>query len=179
MTERARIPEGRSAMRKTHDYEYPFRGTWDREPAGRCRVRILEADGTPPTVILTELNANVSTSVTNMVEVLAAELIAKHFPVRFETVGEDPITLVEHYEPLKDDRTRRRGKPTYDRVTFGDWRPRKVWLGGQERRSLGEPDWRHLPDHEVIALLGDEADDLPQQRRNPRDRGWTTPADAR
>jgi hypothetical protein len=113
-------------MEKTHDYEYAFRGTWDREPEGRCRVRILQRDGTPPVMVLTELNTNPSTSVTNMVEVLAAELIAKHFPVRFEAVGEDPITLVEHYEPLKDERRGRRGKPTYHRVTFADWRPRLV-----------------------------------------------------
>jgi hypothetical protein len=162
-------------MEKTHDYEFGFRGTWDREPEGRCRVRILQADGAPPILVLTELTSNPSTSVTNMVEVLAAELIAKHFPVRFEAVGEDPVTLVEHYEPLQDARTRRRGKPTYDRVTFGDWRPRKVWLGGQERLSLGEPDWRHMPDEEVRALLGDEADDLPQQARSLTDQGWNSP----
>ena len=86
-------------MPKTHDYQYAFRGTWDKEPEGRCRVRILQADGTPPLLVLTELNANPSTSVTNMIEVLAAELIAKHFPTRFEAVGEDPITLIEHVRP--------------------------------------------------------------------------------
>jgi hypothetical protein len=117
-------------MPKTHDFLYAFRGTWDHEPEGRCRVRILQADGTPPILILTELNSNPSTSVTNMVEVLTAELIAKHFPVRFEAVGEDPAIVVEHYEPLQDDHTGRREKPTYDRVTFADWRPRRVWLGG-------------------------------------------------
>jgi hypothetical protein len=149
-------------MEKTHDFEYAFRGTWDKQPEGRCRVRILQQDGRPPTVILTELTSNPSTSVTNMVEILAAELIARHFPVRFEAVGEDPITLVEHYEPMVYARGRR-GKPTYDRVEFGRWSPRKVWLGGQARLSLGEPDWRPLPDHEVIALIGGEADDLPQE----------------
>jgi hypothetical protein len=154
-------------MPKTHDYEYAFRGTWDKEPEGRCRVRILQADGNPPVMVLTELNSNPSTSVTNMVEVLAAELIAKHFPIRFEAVGEEPVTLVEHYEPLADERRGRRSKPTYDRVTFGDWRPRKVWLGGQARLSLGEPDWRHLPDAEVRALLGTEADDLPLRSEVP------------
>jgi hypothetical protein len=103
-------------MPKTHDYEYAFRGTWDKEPEGRCRVRILQRDGTPPILLLTELTSNPSTSVTNMIEILAAELIARHFPVRFEAVGEDPVTLIEHYEPLGDERCGRRGKPTYDRV---------------------------------------------------------------
>jgi hypothetical protein len=158
-------------MQKTHDYEYAFRGTWDREPEGRCRVRILETDNRSPILILTELTTNPSTSVTNMVEHLVPELIAKHMPHRFEVVGEDPAIVVEHYEPVADQPRGRRGKPTYDRVTFGDWRPRRVWLGGQERLSLGEPEWRHLPDEDVRALLGDEADDLPQQGRNPTDRG--------
>jgi hypothetical protein len=155
-------------MEKTHDYEYAFRGTWDKEPDGRCRVRILQQDGQPPTMILTELNSNPSTSVTNMVEVLAAELIAKHFPVRFEAVGEDPVVLIEHYEPMQD-RRGRRGKPTYDRVAFASWSPRKVWLGGQERLSLAEPDWRHLPEAEVRALLGEEADDLVARGREGPD----------
>lgn len=149
-------------MRKTVDYRYRFRGTWDRQPEGTCRVRILEGEeGTQPVLILTELTENASTSVTNCIEILAAELIVKHFPQRFEQVGEDPVTLIEHYEPHGDERRGERGKPTYDRVTFGRWVPRKVWLGGQARLSLGEPAWAHLPEDRVRRLLGDEADDLP------------------
>lgn len=154
-------PVGEPTPAKTADYRYAFRGTWDKAPEGTCRVRILEDGRRPPILVLTELNANASTSVTNMVEVLAAELIANHFPHRFEQIGEDPVTLIEHYEPLRDDRTGRRGKPTYDRVTFASWTPRRVWLGGQARLSLGEPEWKHLPDDEVRRLLGAEADDLP------------------
>jgi hypothetical protein len=51
-------------MPKTDDYLYAFRGTWDREPEGRCRVRILQGDGKPPILVLTELTSNPSTSVT-------------------------------------------------------------------------------------------------------------------
>ena len=147
---------------KVLDYEYAFRGTWDWESEGRCRVRLLEHQGQPPVMVITELIDNPSTSVTNMVEILAAELIAKHLPHRFEVVGEDPVTLIEHYEPMHSARTGRRGHPTYDRVTFQSWTPRRIWLGGQQRLSLAEPDWRHLPDHEVRQFLGDEAGDLPQ-----------------
>ena len=147
-------------MTKTADYLYPFRGTWDKASEGTCRVRILERTGMPPTMILTELNDNASTSVTNMVEILAAELITKHFPQRFEVVDEEPVTLIEHYEPLKDEKRGKQGKPTYDRVTFGSWAPRRIWLGGQERISLGEPEWKHMPDDEVRRLIGEEADDL-------------------
>jgi hypothetical protein len=167
MTERARIPEG-GAVRKIVDTTYAFRGTWDREPEGRCRVRILDRQALPPILVLTELNDNPSTSVTNLAEVLVAELIARYMPHRFEVVDEDPAFVIEHYEPMQDGRGRR-GKPTYDRVLFTSWVPRKVWLGGRERLSLSEPDWRHLPDHEVRALLGDEADDLVARGREVPD----------
>src|SRR5215204_4176559 len=154
------LPQADS-LTKTADYRYAFRGTWDKEPEGRCRVRILEGQGKEqPVMILTELRDNPSTSVTNMIEVLAAELIAKHFPQRFEAVREDPVVLIEHYEPVKDDRGARRAAPTYDRVAFGSWAPRRIWLGGKERVSLSEPYWRHLPEQEVKALLGAEADDF-------------------
>ena len=63
MTERASIPEG-GAVRKVVDTTYAFRGTWDREPEGRCRVRILGRPSQPPILILTELATNPSTSVT-------------------------------------------------------------------------------------------------------------------
>src|SRR5689334_12025213 len=118
--------EHRDSRVKTHDDEYAFRGTWDREPEGRCRVRILQESGKPPTMVLTELNDNESTSVTNLIEVLAAELIARHFPSRFEVVGEEPVTLIEHYPPRPGARGRRAIEPTYDRVGFASWVPRRV-----------------------------------------------------
>ena len=152
-------PEG---PRTVLDERYAFRGTYDTEPEGLCRVRILAHRGQPPVMVITELIDNPSTSVTNLVEILAAELIARHLPHRFEVVGEDPVTLIEHYEPMRSARTGRRGHPTYDRVTFQSWAPRAIWFGGQQRLALAEPDWRHLPDHEVRQFLGEEADDLPQ-----------------
>jgi hypothetical protein len=55
-------------------------------------------------------------------------------------------------------------------VAFASWSPRRIFLGGQERLSLDGPDWRHLPDHEVRRLLGDEADDLSYQEPNSANR---------
>jgi hypothetical protein len=77
--------------------------------------------------------------------------------------------LIQHDEPQPDQRGRR-GEPTYNRVAFSNWASRKVRLRDQARRPLAEPDWRHLPDHEVPALLGAEADDLPRQMRSATDR---------
>lgn len=152
-------PAGPLTAAKTADYRYAFRGTWDREPEGVCRVRILEAENDPPIVVLTELHENESTSVTNAIELIAAELIAKHFPQRFEVI-DDPIILIEHHPPVVEIGGRRR-PATYDRVVFRSWVPRRVWLGGQERRSLEGPDWRHLPPDEVRDFLGDEVEHLP------------------
>ena len=148
---------------KTHDYRHAYLGYWDVEPEARCRVRIIERAGAPPILLLSEVPTNPSTSVTNAVEFLVAELIAKHFPVRFEVIDEPPAVVIEHYEAIPGSTSGPRQKPSYALVTFEDWRPRRVWLGGQERISLGDPDWRHMPDAEVRALIGDEADDIEQE----------------
>ena len=104
---------------------------------------------------------NPSTSVTNMAELLAAELIQRHFPQRFDF--EPPAILLEHY-PTEHHRGRVARKPTWDRLTFHSWAPRRVWLGGQERLAFGEPEWRSMPEDEVEALLGcDETIALPPQ----------------
>jgi hypothetical protein len=157
---------------KTHDYEYAFRGYWDTTPQGRCRVRVLEEPGKPPILILTELAANPSTSVTNLAEHLVPELIARHLPHRFETIDEPPAIVVEHHEPWPGVRHGRRSKATYDLVTFQSWRPQMGWTSsGQERITLGDPEWRHMPADEVRDLLGDGARDLPESRETAEDRG--------
>ena len=122
-------PEAEGDWVKTHDYEYAFYGFYDKEAQGRCRVRILQEPNEPPILIITELSTNPSTSVTNMVETLVPELIAKHLLHRYDVIDEDPALVIEHYESVPEQRGRR-GKPTYDQVTFASWRPRKVWLGG-------------------------------------------------
>jgi hypothetical protein len=100
-------------------------------------------------VVCSEFGACPASSVTATAAVLAAEVIARHFPHRFEEP--EPVVWIEH---LPD----RRGRPElaeYDRVSFATWTPRRVWLGGRARVSLGAPAWRPLPRHEVAALIGD------------------------
>src|SRR5688572_29131186 len=67
---------------KTHDYAYSFRGLWTQ--GGVCRVRVFLAEGRIPVVVCSELPENENTSVTNIVEYLAPEVVAKHFPHRFD-----------------------------------------------------------------------------------------------
>jgi hypothetical protein len=68
-------------------------------PGGKCRIRIYERDGGVPVVIASELSDNTNTSVTNLAEYLAAEIVVKHFPYRFEE--ETPIVWIEHYPPIE------------------------------------------------------------------------------
>ena len=51
------------------------RSTFDRDPHGVCWVRVFEETGQPPVIVMGELPQNTSTSVTNMAEYLAPELI--------------------------------------------------------------------------------------------------------
>ena len=59
-------------MKKTHDYIHHYRGYWS--DGGRCRIRIYQ-EGRALVVICTQLPDNDNTSVTNMAEYLAAEVI--------------------------------------------------------------------------------------------------------
>jgi hypothetical protein len=73
---------------KTHDYVHYYRGYWSE--GGRCQIRIYQTDSDVPVVICSQLPENKNTSVTNMAEYLAAEMIEEH---RLPT----PLTWIEHY----------------------------------------------------------------------------------
>lgn len=135
--------------RKVADYRHGFRGIWDRTPGGVCRIRIFVAGEQPPVIVCSELGRCPTSSVTSAAEVLAAEVIARHFPHRFEFP--EPVVWIEHHPD-------RHGRPHLDefaRVAFASWTPRKVRLGGRERASLGTPEWRLMWKHEVAVLIGD------------------------
>ncbi len=155
-------PKPSPGMPKTADYLYAFRGTFDREPHGVCWVRVFEEAGQTPVIVMGEPPQNTSTSVTNMAEYLAPELIQRHFPQRFEELP--PAIFLEHYVEERTPQGRLGRKPTWDRLSFHSWAPRRVWLSGQERIAFGDPHWEHLPEHEVEALLGrEEMQALPPQ----------------
>ena len=63
-------------MNKTHDYIYHYRGYWS--DGGRCRIRIYREEGRAAVVVCSQLPDNTNTSVTNMAEYLAAEVIEDH-----------------------------------------------------------------------------------------------------
>jgi hypothetical protein len=115
-------------------------------------VRVFEEAGRSPIIVMSELPQNTSMSVTNMAELLAPELIQRHFLHRFAEVP--PAFFLEHSVEERTPGGRLGRKAIWDRLTFHSWAPRRVWLSGQERLSFGDPHWEHLPEHEVEALLG-------------------------
>lgn len=142
--------DSRPQRRKTLDVRFGFRGYWAE--GGVCRIRVYDAPGLVPVVVCSEVEENTNTSVTNLAEYLAAEVIARFLPHRFE--AEPPVVWVEHYPGPEDPRRKVTGRSEFDRVTFASWTPRPCLLGGVRRTKLGEPDWRRLTETEVAELIG-------------------------
>lgn len=135
-----------STRQLTHDLRHTYRGNW--HAGGVCRVRIYQGGELAPVIVLSELPENDNTSVTNLVEYLAAEVVAAHLPQAFEET--EPPVVVEHYPARGDDYLAEH----FDLVTFSSWRPRLEWLGGVRRVRLGTPAWRRLELEELAALIG-------------------------
>jgi len=151
MSERLRYqpPEEESRpLPKTADFRYAYRGYYDE--GGICRVRLFQDTRRPPVLLVSQLEENRNTSITNMAEYLAAEIGAKHFPERFE--ARDPFVWLEHYHhPEEADPALRE---IWSMVRFGSYTPRLVTLGGVMRTKLGTPRWTYLPPTEVAGLIG-------------------------
>ncbi len=126
-------------MKKTLDYVHHYRGYWSE--GGRCRVRIFREEEQLPVVVCSQLPDNTNTSVTNMAEYLAAEVIKKHsLPA--------PLVWLEHYPEHE-------GKiGEWSRVRFSSWEVEEVSLGGVRRRRVGSPRWSHLAPEEAEGLTG-------------------------
>src|SRR5919112_1217639 len=133
---------------KTHDYVHHYRGYWSE--GGKCRIRIYLTRGDEAVVICSQLPENKNTSVTNMAEYLAAEVIEEHgLPF--------PLIWVEHYPE-------HRGKlGEYSLVRFSSWEHREMCLGGLWRCRVGSPRWSPLHPLKVQAAL--------KEGRHSRDRG--------
>jgi hypothetical protein len=140
-------------LQLTADYRYAYRGY--HTDGGVCRVRIFAGaaggEARMPVVLVSELAENTNTSVTNMAEYLAAEIIARHFPQQFEAKG-PAVQWVEHYPRTPAER--QRGMPEYALVAFASYRPRRVARFGQDRVAIGRPSWRWADRTTVEQLLG-------------------------
>jgi hypothetical protein len=125
-------------VKKTHDYVQHYRGYWS--DGGRCRIRIYCEDGCAPVVLCSQPPDNSNTSVTNMAEYLAAEVMGEH---KLPT----PLTWIEHYPEHEGE------IGEYSLTTFSDWELQEVCLGGIWRLRVGVPSWSHLRLEEVEFLV--------------------------
>jgi hypothetical protein len=125
-------------VKKTHDYIHHYRGYWS--DGGRCRIRIYREDGHAPVVICSQLQDNENTSVTNMAEYLAAEVIKEH---KLPT----PLTWIEHYPEHEG------AVGEYSLVRVSSWELTEVCLGGVWRCRVGSPRWSPLRPEEVDVLI--------------------------
>jgi hypothetical protein len=102
-------------VKKTHDYIHHYRSYWS--DGGTCRIRIYREDGRAPIVICSQLPDNDNTSVTNMVEYLAAEIIEEHgLPT--------PLVWIEQYPEHEGE------IGEYSLVGFSTWGRKDMCLGG-------------------------------------------------
>src|SRR5919107_6066056 len=130
---------GAIPVKKTHDYIHHYRGYWS--DGGKCRIRIYREDGQPPVVICSQLPDNSNTSVTNMAEYLAAEIVKEH---GLSTA----LTWLEPYPEHEGE------IGEYSLVRFSSWTPEEAYLGGVWRHRIGSPAWSPLRPEEAQAVLG-------------------------
>ncbi len=131
---------------KTLETVHVYDGFW--QPGARCGLEIFPGTDGIPVVVLTELPFNDNTSVTNLVECLAAEVLASYLR---ERIGQNPaFHCVEHYP-------RERGSPlpeSFDVVTFELTIPKRRLADGKDRLSLGTPRWRRITRGELEKMIG-------------------------
>ena len=128
-------------MKKTHDYVHRYRGYWS--DGGRCRIRIYREEGRPLVVVCSQPPDNGNTSVTNMAEYLAAEVIEEYSLTT-------PLVWIEHYPEHEGE------VGEWSLVAFSSWEIEEVCLGGAWRRRVGAPRWSHLSAQEARDLAGAE-----------------------
>jgi hypothetical protein len=134
-------------VKKTHNYIHCYRGYWSE--GGKCRIRIYREDGCAPMIICSQLPDNENTSITNIAEYLAAEVIEEHgLPT--------PLVWVEHYPEHEGE------IGEYSLVRFSNWDPQEVRLGSVWRQRIGSPSWSSLSTEQVKKMIG------PPQRRRRR-----------
>jgi len=161
MTERE--PPRSESLQLTTDYVYDYAGYSNCE--SRCRVRIYDGPDQSPVFLVEELQDNPGTSITNMVEYLAAELATRHCPQRLEEP--EPFRWIERYP--RTERERRRGMLEYSLVTFASYRPTVVMRWGRRRRTLGKADWRYVDGTTIEQLLEAPPADPPHDQRGADD----------
>jgi hypothetical protein len=149
---------GKSLYARKHDEDQAEIGISERHGAsfthsyrgyytdgGKCDVEFIP--GEVPTLIISQREDCNNTSVTNMIEYLAAELLERLYPEAFNGA---PVRVIEHYPSQYDGMKHHlRAEDTWDEVTFASMKPEAVFMGGIQRKKLGRPQWKRVHEGKV------------------------------
>ncbi len=132
-------------MNLTHEYIHHRSGY--RFGAGLCWIRVYRGeDGDAPVVVCEEMPEVGRSTVAEIAEYLAAEVVNEHFPDGLPDLAR-PLLWIEH-------QPRRRGPDRYFLLTFSSYTPRPVGAGFVRRVTLGPPAHREqLSPEEVESLI--------------------------
>jgi hypothetical protein len=122
-------------------FNFNYRGY--HADGGLCQIDIYRPKRGIPVIIATELDENHNTSVTNIAEYLAAEVVAQQIPE-----ADGMFVWIEHYV--------HKDKSTYDMVVFEHKNPVAGQLldgQGKPRPSYGTPTWLPLTKEQVEILV--------------------------
>lgn len=119
-------------MRLTNEYVHEYHGWWS--PGGECVVRAYEAEGRPPVIICSAVAGNTNTSITNICEILAVEVVERNYPrlvphnflAARRARKRPPFVWVEHYPPQyrSEEERGRAARGEY----VPEWVKEKWWL---------------------------------------------------
>ncbi len=133
-----------------------YDGFW--EPGGRCGLQIFPGTDGIPVVVLSELPSNNTTSITNLVECLAAEVLTRYLP---ERIGQDPpFHCIEHYPRVPGSNL----PESFDLVRFDFTIPERRPHHGKDCLSLGTPQWRRITRRSLEIMIGKPYASCPQTK---------------
>jgi hypothetical protein len=174
----ALVPPAPAPMQLTHDYPYRYEGFHPGAEAD-CRVRIFQApEGQrpkpKPVVVLSQnLDPLSGTSLTNLIEAIAADVVLANLPhlmpqgrlADLHALKDPPFRVVEHYcgdHPMYHREEGDRDGENFAIVTFSSYRVQApqglpeveeaafagepyiiVRSNATERPRFGEPEWHH------------------------------------
>ena len=114
---------------------YHYEG-FNKRPA-KCGLEFIKEEGRV-TVIMTELDDNPGTSVTNMVELLATKIYNEHLKDNYAI---DQVQWIEHYPERSHMPGKNMIEETWDEVKM-------KWDG----KKFEHPKWKHLKEHPSLGI---------------------------
>jgi hypothetical protein len=111
-----------------------------------CRIEVYVAQERSPLVVATELPENTNTSITNMAEYLAAEVMERYLTTNHLLGHQPPFLWVEHYERTAAD-LRIGLEESWSLVTFAHYRRERTTQNARLpgfRYRIGTPSWGPL-----------------------------------